>query len=304
MKDLAISPLRYWYRHINPERPEDEPTPQQQFGSAVHCAVLEPGEFSKRYACKVQAEDYDGCLVVAEDLKGWLRDKGIQPKGTTKAGWISQIQSADPTVPIFDVIRQQHAEENAGKVLFGSDDWARIRRAADSLLDEPRVVGILTEGQAEVSIIDIKAPDLGVPLKGRLDFVAPAMTLDIKTFSQTRGKSIDKTITDAIWYEGYYQQAYFYTWLRVLSGGFERKPWPTFVFAFVESEEPHEVRLRALRPVTAGQPNLYWERARREVNALIQRYADYRGRYGDQPWRDTQEIDPLIDEEVPQLVWA
>jgi len=43
------SPLHYWERYLNPAAQEKK-TPALILGSAVHCAVLEPGEFGKRYA--------------------------------------------------------------------------------------------------------------------------------------------------------------------------------------------------------------------------------------------------------------
>jgi len=43
------SPLHYWERYLNPAAQERK-TPALILGSAVHCAVLEPGEFGKRYA--------------------------------------------------------------------------------------------------------------------------------------------------------------------------------------------------------------------------------------------------------------
>jgi len=43
------SPLHYWDRYLNPASQERK-TPALILGSAVHCAVLEPGEFGKRYA--------------------------------------------------------------------------------------------------------------------------------------------------------------------------------------------------------------------------------------------------------------
>lgn len=42
-------PLRYWDKHINPDKPENEETPSMRFGEMVHCFLLEPEEFSKRY---------------------------------------------------------------------------------------------------------------------------------------------------------------------------------------------------------------------------------------------------------------
>jgi len=43
------SPLHYWEKYLNPMH-EEKKTHALTFGSAVHCAVLEPGEFGKRYS--------------------------------------------------------------------------------------------------------------------------------------------------------------------------------------------------------------------------------------------------------------
>lgn len=44
------SPKHFWEQYLNPERPpEDEQTPAQAFGSLVHCLVLEPEKFNRRY---------------------------------------------------------------------------------------------------------------------------------------------------------------------------------------------------------------------------------------------------------------
>ena len=70
LRQLAVSPLRLWARCIDPNREKEVPTPEMEFGSALHCKVLEAAEFDKRYACAISAEDYPGCLVTMEDLAG------------------------------------------------------------------------------------------------------------------------------------------------------------------------------------------------------------------------------------------
>lgn len=298
MKDLAVSPLRYWHLHINPERPADEPTPEMKIGSALHCAVLEPEAFDKRYACEIIPPD--GCLVTIEDLRGFLRDKGHAPKGTRKAEVVAQVQACDPNAPILDVLVERHAVEHAGKVIFKPEDWVRISGMTASLLDEPRVMSVLEATGTPESAIFAKDPETGVLLKGKLDWLAPTLTMDLKTFSQKRGKSIDRSVADAILYEQYYRQAYFYATLR----GWPKTFSGEFVMAFVESESPYEVRLRVLRPKTGGNANLYWERARVEVRQLIRTYAECMEHFGDKPWRYAQEITPLADEEMPGLSYA
>ncbi|MDP9112433.1 MAG: PD-(D/E)XK nuclease-like domain-containing protein [Acidobacteriota bacterium] len=299
MKDLAVSPLRFWFRNINPARPKDEPTPQMVFGSALHCAFFEGNEaLESRYARRPLKSDYPGCLVTMEDLQRWLRDKGITPKGTKKEDVIAQVLATKEPVLIFDLIDKRITEENAGKTVLTAEMWDRLTGCLRALRQEPTVCGLMSEGQAEVPLF-VKDKEAGVLLKAKLDWKAPKVTLDLKTFAQMRGKSIDKSVTDAIWYEGYHRQAVHYTNIRALLG----ESRTDYVNVFVESEPPHEVRLRALRPTTGGQPNMYWMRAQSEIDALVWRYADCVKRFCDKPWIDAQEINPLIDEEVPQVAW-
>ena len=96
MKDLAISPYRYWHFHINPELPDREPTPAMIFGEALHKAVLEPKDFDACYACEIDESDFPDCLVTINDMREWLRSKGKTPTGTLKADMISQVQRVDP----------------------------------------------------------------------------------------------------------------------------------------------------------------------------------------------------------------
>jgi len=297
LKDLEVSPLRYWHLHINPNLPKDEPTPAMKVGTALHSAVLEPKLFESRFACSIKREDH--WLVTIADIRAWMMDRGQKPKGSTKDALITQALAFDPTVMIYDVEERMHAARNEGKEILHPEDWDRVQGMANALHNEPRLMEILSDGQPEVSMFAAD-PDSGVLLKSRMDWASPTITLDLKTFSQTRGKTIDRSIADAIYYEKYYRQAYFYQRVRSL----QEKPGRTdFVLAFVESEEPYEVRLKVLRPTTAGQPNLYWMRAAAEVNALIERYAHCMEKFGTDPWRDEQDIDPLIDEEIPQLAW-
>ena len=312
MKDLAVSPMRYWHLHLNPQRPVDEPTPAMRFGSALHCAVLEPREFGKRYAKAFDQSEHEGCLVTMDDLRAWCISHNLPSSAKSKDELIKRVATADPDAPISDVLRAQHAIENAGKVILSPADWGRVHSAAASVWMEPRIQALLAEGQPEVPMFATD-PETGVLLKARMDWVAPRRTVDLKTFAQQRGKSIDKSINDAIWYEHYHWQAYLYTLIRTLQPGAAKGEGPTarasaappFVLIFVESEEPHEVRIRELRPMSGGRINMFWERSRIEVRNLIQAYAECMAHFGpDKPWRYAQEVNPLEDEDLPALAWS
>lgn len=294
MKDMLISPLRFWYRHIRPDREEVEPTPEMIFGSALHCAVLEPHQFDQRYARAVDKADFP--LVTIEDLRGWLASHGVEAKGTRKGPIVDQVIAVDSRAPVYDVAVADHYTKHGGKVTLPIETWQRVSDAAEALQAEPKLIDILKTGRAEVALTG-RDPDTKVMLRGVLDWVCPKITMDIKTFTYRKG-SIDRSIADAILYQGYHRQAYTYTALRALNG----ESGCGFVIPFVESEQPHEVRLKILRGKRGGQPNLYWLRAQLEVRDCLRKFRECLDHFGiEKPWRYAQEIDPLNDEEIPGL---
>jgi hypothetical protein len=195
-------------------------------------------------------------------LRGWLRDRKITPKGTRKDQIIEQVRAVDPTVPIWDLIQDECDASNAGKRIGCKAEFERVRAAAEALRSEPVIADILRNGEPEVSLF-AEDPQTGVPLKARLDWLSDNYILDLKTFKQKHGKSIDQSVADAIYYEGYFRQAYIYATLHQQITGRSR-PLPV-VMAFVESEPPHEVRIKELRPSNHGAINVYWQRARIDV---------------------------------------
>jgi hypothetical protein len=299
MKDLAVSPYRYWFRRLNPEAPLEEESDEQVFGKALHKLILEPAQFESAYAREVVLEEIPGCLRTINEMRDWIRDKGHAPKGNLKSEVIAKVQSIDPNWPILDVLKAQHEEANRGKVIMKSADFSRVHACAASLMDEPIVVDLLKDAAIEQALF-VKDAETGVLLKGRLDAMLPTRTLDFKTYTQRRGKTIDQSVLDAIWYEGYHHQAFMYALLR---GWPEWKGSHTMIF--VESDPPHEVRIRQISPTVGGQMSLLFDRARFEVRALIQQYADCLKYFGtEKPWRSAQQVDVVVDEEIKALAFS
>lgn len=292
MKDLMVSPLRYWHLWLNPNKPVIPETAAQRIGSALHCAVLETDQFNDDYACELNPPE--DCLDTMDELRSYLRDKGIAPKGTRKAEVIAQVQSHDPDVPILQVQQERHALIHQGKTILSIEEWNRVAGMTEALVSEPRVNGLLSNGKAELPLFATD-PDTNVPLKAKLDWLSGSTIMDVKTFSQQRGKSIDQTIADAIYYETYYRQFWFYNYVLHLAAPVAL---PRFVVAFVESEEPHETRLKSL---DLTDHTLYSQRGRTECQALMWLYAEHKKRFGDRPWRSAQEVEPLQDEDIKQL---
>jgi PDDEXK-like uncharacterized protein DUF3799 len=304
MKDLAVSPYRFWYLHVNPNRPKIEPTKEQAFGQALHCAVLQPPDvWDNQYACEMDKSRIEDLLITVDDMKQWLLDKGYAlPTGKAlKADYIKRVHACDPNWPIWEVLETQHYARNQGKTMISCADFDRIAGCTEALKSEPRLAKVLEEGRPEVECF-WQDPETGVDCKCRFDWLSNVI-LDLKTFQQKARKSIDESVADAIWWEGYLKQGWFYTEgemlerLKTVPSTVIRKP---FLFAFVESELPHEVRLRRFQ----FGDSLYYKQTELEVRRLIELYAECRLTYGEEPWRDAQEIVELQDEQFRQLGWT
>ena len=301
MKDLAVSPLRYWYRHIHGAAKDQEETAAMRVGTALHSAVLEPERFADQYGCAFDPSTLgEDALNTVADIRAWIEARGFKPKGTAKWPLIGQalelMQQTNITVPIVATEEAAHAAFNEGKTILSVDEWTRVNAMAARLREEPEIQRLTEQGRPETTIL-AEDPDTGVLLKARLDWMATNHTLDLKTFVQKRGNSIDKSICDAIYYERYYVQAYFYTYVRKIAG-LDSVP---FIMAFVESTEPHDIRIRELAPSSLGETNIYWEQARLEVRRMIRLYAECQEKYGDSEWRDHQRVDPLTNEDIQQF---
>lgn len=305
MKDLAVSPLRYWHLHVNPQAPEREETAAQRIGTALHCSVLEGDQaFDARYACALNPDEWVMKLDTIAEIRQWITDNGGKPKGTRKDEVIDQalgmMLALGESVPIVEHEKRVHAAQNAGRVILSVPEWNQVSGMTHAITREPAIQEILSEGRPEVSVI-AKDPETGVHLKCRIDWLSPKITFDTKSFTQMRGNSIDKSVTNALYYEGYLEQAYFYRMLRKLATGKTGVP---FVFGFVESDQPHEVRIKTLNPSNGIGSNVYWEVAGANVRKLIRLYAKCWQEFGDKPWRTQQDAADLTDEEIPQLAYG
>lgn len=137
LDQINHSPAHYqaWLKH----RPE--PTKAMAFGSALHCALLEPDRFTSAYA---EAPDCD--------------------KRTTKgkeafAAW---------------------EQENQGKISLSKDDMEKLRNMQDAFFSHTLVSGALNNAFIERSVF-WRDEATGVDCKARPDIVTDGLILDLKT---------------------------------------------------------------------------------------------------------------------------
>jgi hypothetical protein len=335
IKQLSVSPLNYWHCNLNPDRDPPGETYPQRFGKAVHCRLLEPARFRESYALELCEEDMpEGTLFTVEQLKAFCAENGLPTSSRRKQELIDRIMGLRtsehdgedrPVPPIWDVVRDAHAAANGGKVLLTKDEAAQLNRLEAVVEADPSASTAFTGGMPEVSFF-VRDPETGVMLKARMDYVRPRATIDLKTFSNSRGKPTDRAVFDAIFHERYYVQAVFYHTVRELarqqlvSGeiathgnvseswlkSFCETPDHGFGFVFVESAEPFDLRTVLLRRAESerADPNVYWVAATVRIADATALYAECLLKYGDGPWREPLAPHILDDTDLPQLMFT
>lgn len=120
----------------------DESTPALEFGSAAHCAILEPERFEIEYA--VRPDFGDGRTKVAKEAR---------------AAW---------------------ELENGGKTALSHTSLEHITGMSASVNAHPVAGKLFHGGDAELTIAWMD-PDSGVDCKGRLDYYRSGVVVDLKT---------------------------------------------------------------------------------------------------------------------------
>ena len=199
---IARSPRHYWARYLDPQRTPTEPTPAMRLGTAIHTAVLEPGEFKKRHhiAPVVDRRTKDG-----------------------KAAWEAAVAAADA----------------AGAELISNDDAITCLRIAEVVRSHPTARKVFASGQAELSVY-WQDKETGLLCKCRPDWLAMPLIVDLKSTEDASAEGFQRSAwnwrywVQAAWYIDGVQQA---TGQRVdafVFGAFEKAPPFACAFYFAD----------------------------------------------------------------------
>lgn len=319
MKDLYVSPLNFWDKHINPEPPEREETSAQTIGKALHCRLLEPVRFRAEYVRALDKGDYVDLLDTQDNLKTFCRSNDLPVSGN-KGELINRIHAAGHNPLIWEELKTQHEKQSEGKVVLKPADYDLIEEAAGKAMADPLILQLLKDGFPEVSIF---VEDEGVMLKCRIDYLRVGGSVDLKTFNNSRGKPAQKAIFESLYYEGYYIQAAVYHYIRELArvklaaGEIKAHDAPEgfienfikaenhiFGLVFVESSRPFHLDVRILKPNDSRQSNLYWTTGLMRLNDMKQEYQECLQKWGKEEWREPCQARDLSDLDMPQLIFS
>ena len=194
MKSLAVHPMEFWARSwMNPLR-EDEDSDAKALGRAYHCRIVEGAEaFARRFAATFPGND--DALDSMDDFKDELRARGLKVGGS-KADLIARLREAGYAGPILEELRSDYMAEHAGKAFLSRRAMTKIELAAAMIEKHPILSKCFAGGAPEVTIIWTDAD--GVTKKARLDYLKPAAIVDLKTFGNPLGLSVEQAVYRAM----------------------------------------------------------------------------------------------------------
>lgn len=210
--DLSLflkAPRLYEYVKMYNKKLSDSAS--KDFGSAVHCALLEPELFHSLW---IVAPDCDRRTTIG------------------KAEWAAFIER--------NVGKKHLTKEAYQAILEIKASCSKYQYKERSYITEELLIG----GWAEVAMF-WKEPLFERQMRAKVDYIKPATyeIIDIKTTSKgTDARSVAKTIYS----HGYYRQAAMYLWgARTLT---QDTKWQNFTWIFIDTEAPYEIAVYKASP--------------------------------------------------------
>jgi hypothetical protein len=134
LMDFDKSPYTYWAKHINPDRPKKDATPQMELGSAFHTLILEPHLFADQYVIKpprvllkdVGREAYDDFKRKELELESTNKIVLSQEDYLNLLAMEKKIRSNDQAMQLIEGARIEHSlfwqDEHSGLFLKSRPD--------------------------------------------------------------------------------------------------------------------------------------------------------------------------------------
>lgn len=308
IKWLSVSPMDYWARcqWLNPDFALEDDSEFQELGTAYHVRILEGREeFYRRYAPALNSDDYPDALRTADEIKAALREMELKTGGN-KDVLIARLLDADPNIQIWDELVKEHAGKHPCKIFLRATAIRRIEIAAAMIENHPDLSRCFRGGIPELTAVWTDE-EFGVPCKARIDYLKARALVDLKTFSNPLGKSIDAAIYNAIASRKYYVQAAHYLEAplkRLVKEGRVFGEGDRDMLAKVE-DDPQWVfvfQQTGIAPLARGKvfpAGMVRDIGRQTARMAKEAYATCIKKFGNDPWIDDQPIAALDDTGFP-----
>lgn len=309
VRDLLISPLTFWAKsNMNPDKEEEE-TDAKDYGKAYHKLLLEGEDaFNSSYTEDLDPADYEDCLKSGEQLREKCVDLGLSKSGTI-AEMTKRIHEKDSSALLWLDLITQHQAKHSDKIFLSRKNMMRLWLGKRSI-DASEAAEMLDGGHSEVSIFWTDKIT-GVKCKARFDKLKPNHINDLKTFSNSKGKILEKSVHDSITNYKYSIQARMYidgleNVLETIKD--ERLGSPDdavkYSLIFQESGAAPNVVIRDFERYNPAGENAYWLKADSDYRAALDIYAKCLNKYDKEPWVEPTPRRSLHDTDLPAYHFA
>ena len=212
LRYLHRSPAHYFANFLSPNRIIRPPTPAMILGTTVHCAILEPERFSRKYVC-----------VADDEICKKIGTKNPRSTAEYKA-WLKEFRA-----------------DNADKEIVSLDDYNTVIDIRDAVWSHSHASKLLENVTAEKSIF-FTDTDSGAMCKIRPDAIDTTsidtpIIIELKTCENATPSVFGRQAINF----GYHNQAALYV-NGLMESGMSIKQ-PLHIFIAVEKEPPYAVAL-------------------------------------------------------------
>lgn len=239
---IAVSPLNYWDKYINPAREPEEFKHCFAIGDGTHRIVLEPETFAEKYAVGFDKSAFPNALDTTADMKAVLAE-GMYMTGGTKPELAQRLveEAGYPSDNIMLYLQQKHNASIAGKVEIAARDYKNMEGMLKAINSHHTAAGLLQDASVEQSFF--WADENDVLRKCRTDAISAngQFVVDLKTTDfDVSAYGFGRTIAQ----RRYEVQGAWY--LDILESLYGKDAPQTFVFVVVQKTRPFDVSVQYL----------------------------------------------------------
>lgn len=209
IQKICVSPATFWRGSwFDPDRPDsdEEETIWQLLGRAYHTARLEPHLFESTYVRELEkSEAPKGTLFTGVEMSAKLEEFGLKKSGSVAEQAERLADAGFPANRLWPLIKLDWEAQRGGRTPLPAKHYDQMITDRDRISLNPQIAPLLSGGEAEVSIF--WTDEHGVKMKARIDYLTRDWWVDFKTFDNSRGKTLNQALVDAVRYNRYYIQA-------------------------------------------------------------------------------------------------
>lgn len=152
LDDIAVSPLNYWDKRVNPEREPEEFKHCFAVGDGTHKLVLEPGTFEQTYAVGFDKSAYPDALSTTDDMKQVLVKEMMMTSGTKPELARRLVEEVGyPREKILMYLEQDYNATLDKKIIIPAKDHKDMLNMLRAVNRHPWAGGLLSGAEVEQS---------------------------------------------------------------------------------------------------------------------------------------------------------